>query len=130
MGEASYSQLTIWEYSLPSLVTNVGYYRTLPPQTVAHVNMESEIDDIINVLADFIRYPEKYRKMGEAGRAYLEQWFNPQDYAQSIIEINKSNSNLNYVKRMMVQRCAQRYKDLHVEGHEKRIIKNVLGLFG
>lgn len=130
MGEASYSQLTIWEHSLPSLVTNIGYYRNLPTHTVAHVNIESEIDDIIKILADFIQYPEKYWKMGEAGRAYLEQWSNPQDYVQSIIEIIKVNSNLNYIKRMMVQRCAQRNKDFHVEGHEKRIIKTVLGLLG
>ncbi len=37
MGEASGSQLRIWAHALPSLVTRVGWYATLPDDAVAHV---------------------------------------------------------------------------------------------
>ena len=38
MGEASGSQLRIWAHALPSLVTNVGWYATLPADTVVHIS--------------------------------------------------------------------------------------------
>ena len=43
MGEASASQLRIWEHALPSLVTRVGWYASLPEDAVAHVRPENEV---------------------------------------------------------------------------------------
>jgi len=40
MGEASLSQLVIWEHALPALVTRVGWYATLPEDTAAFIRHE------------------------------------------------------------------------------------------
>src|SRR5262249_24407993 len=63
MGEASASQLEIWRYSLPSLVSDTGWYATLPKDTVAVVRRDSEVEDILNHLGDFLRNPGTYRQL-------------------------------------------------------------------
>ena len=58
MGEASASQLRIWRHSLPSLVTDIGWYAMLPNEVVARVRPEAELEDIQTHLANFLRTPE------------------------------------------------------------------------
>ncbi len=64
MGEASVSQLQIWDHALPSLVTRVGWYATLPQETVAFVRPEHEITDIQAHLHAFVDDPGRYAHMG------------------------------------------------------------------
>jgi glycosyltransferase involved in cell wall biosynthesis len=87
MGEASLSQLLIWEHGLPSLVTQVGWYATLPRESVAFVRPESEIQDIRRHLRKFLEDPEGFAEMGLRGRETLEREHSPERYAESLLHL-------------------------------------------
>lgn len=82
MGEASESQLRIWNHGLPALVTRVGMYASLPEDTVAFVRPENEIEDIQAHLRAFLGDPSRYARMGENGRRRLETHHAPTTYAR------------------------------------------------
>jgi ubiquinone/menaquinone biosynthesis C-methylase UbiE/glycosyltransferase involved in cell wall biosynthesis len=86
MGEASVSQLQIWGHALPSLVTKVGWYASLPVETVAFVRPEHEIADIQAHLRAFLSDPQRYARMGEEGRRYVQTHHTPGAYVQAIID--------------------------------------------
>jgi SAM-dependent methyltransferase/glycosyltransferase involved in cell wall biosynthesis len=87
MGEASVSQLQIWDHALPSLVTKVGWYANLPEEAVAHVRPDHEIADIQTHLRAFLDDPGRFAKMGERSRRILESDHSPAAYAQAIIAL-------------------------------------------
>jgi glycosyltransferase involved in cell wall biosynthesis len=86
MGEASGGQLRIWAHGLPSLVTKVGWYATLPADTVARVRPDDkEVEDIQTHLRGFLEDRERFVRMGENGRKLLEQQHSPDRYARSLV---------------------------------------------
>jgi glycosyltransferase involved in cell wall biosynthesis len=87
MGEASASQLRIWEHALPSLVTRVGWYASLSPDAVAHVRPENEVADIRSHLESFSQDPERFGRMGQHGRRLVETEHHPQAYVDTIISL-------------------------------------------
>jgi ubiquinone/menaquinone biosynthesis C-methylase UbiE/glycosyltransferase involved in cell wall biosynthesis len=87
MGEASVSQLQIWDHALPSLVTRVGWYAGLPEETVAFVRPDHEIADIRGHLRAFLADPSRYAKIGEHGRRLLEGRYTPEGYTQAILTL-------------------------------------------
>jgi hypothetical protein len=86
MGEASGSQLRIWNHALPTLVTKVGMYASLPPEAVAFVGVEEEILDIQSHLRALLANPARFAAMGEAGRRLLEERHAPSSYARTVRE--------------------------------------------
>ncbi len=86
MGEASVSQLQIWDHALPSLVTKVGWYASLPAETVAFVRPEHEIMDIQTHLQAFLCDPGRYAQMGKDACQYLQTHHTPGAYVQAIID--------------------------------------------
>jgi glycosyltransferase involved in cell wall biosynthesis len=91
MGEASASQLRIWAYALPSLVTKVGWYSSLSEETVAHVRPEHEVADIQSHLKGFLKDPAHFARMGEQGLRILKQEHHPEMYVRTILAL-ASNS--------------------------------------
>jgi hypothetical protein len=87
MGEASGSQLRIWENALPALVSDVGWYAELPAGTVFHIPPGEEIVGIRRHLAALRQDTEPYRQAGLAGRRVLEAAHLPGDYARGLIAI-------------------------------------------
>ncbi len=87
MGEASASQLRIWQHGLPSLVTDVGWYSTLPVGTVGKVRRDFELADLQMHLAEILRAPERYRAMGEAGRTYVNAHHTIEVYLDALWEL-------------------------------------------
>ena len=87
MGEASGSQLHLWQYGLPSLVTRRAWYATLPEETVAFVRPEHEIEDIQRHLAEFLRDPESYRALGRNGRRYVAENHSIENYADALLQV-------------------------------------------
>jgi ubiquinone/menaquinone biosynthesis C-methylase UbiE/glycosyltransferase involved in cell wall biosynthesis len=85
MGEASMSQLQIWNHALPSLVTRVGWYADLPEDAVMFVRPEQEIGDIRAHLSAFLTNPRYYTAVGENGRRLLEAHHTPTAYARAIV---------------------------------------------
>lgn len=87
MGEASGTQLHLWQYGLPSLVTRRAWYATLPEDSVAFVRPEHEIEDIQRHLASFLRDPESYRVLGRNGRRHVAEHHSIEKYASALLEV-------------------------------------------
>ena len=86
MGESSGSQLRIWDHALPSLVTRIGWYATIPDDAVAFVRPGREVEDIQLHLRAFLADPERFARMGERGRRMLEEHHQPAAYVRAILE--------------------------------------------
>jgi glycosyltransferase involved in cell wall biosynthesis len=87
MGEASGSQLRIWAHALPSLVTNVGWYATLPPDAVAFVSPGTdEIGGIQAHLQAFLEDPRRFQQMGKKGFEILKEQHTPEQYAEGLLD--------------------------------------------
>lgn len=87
MGEASFSQLRIWQHRLPALVTQVGWYAEQPENVVCFVRPESEIEDIQQHLQAFIQWPDRFEQMGERGYQRLLALHQPDAYAQALVQL-------------------------------------------
>jgi SAM-dependent methyltransferase/glycosyltransferase involved in cell wall biosynthesis len=87
MGEASLSQLQMWDHALPTLVTRVGWYANCPEDAVAFVRPEHEIRDIQAHLRAFLANPDQFAIMGERGRRILEEQHAPEVYTQAVMDL-------------------------------------------
>lgn len=87
MGEASGSQLRLWDHALPSLVTKTGWYASLPEDAVAFVRTEHETEDISAHLRALLLDPARFKAMGERGQQVLEEEHTPENYADAIIDL-------------------------------------------
>jgi glycosyltransferase involved in cell wall biosynthesis len=87
MGEASGSQLYIWDAALPSLVTRTGWYASLPGDAVFFVEPDDEVATIQSHLTALRRDPERFRRAGLRGRELLLQHHAPAAYAQGLVAI-------------------------------------------
>ncbi|BAQ63738.1 glycosyltransferase [Geminocystis sp. NIES-3709] len=110
MGEASGSQMRLWNHSLPSLVTKIGWYSNLNSSAVAFVRHDREIEDIHKHLQGFLDNPSHYQQMGRKGKKILETDHRPELYAEAIVnfvtEISKYRSHSSIdriVKRVAIE---------------------------
>jgi glycosyltransferase involved in cell wall biosynthesis len=88
MGEASGSQLRIWAHGLPSLVSRVGWYASLPAEAVVFVRPDTnEVADIQAGLRAFLAEPGAFAAMGARGRRELEEQHSCEQYANTIAEM-------------------------------------------
>lgn len=87
MGEASGSQLRIWNASAAAVVTDLGWYGSLPDDTVFKIPLEEEA----TALQDLVRRIAADRTLGAgigaAGRARLEERHTPAIYAEAVAEV-------------------------------------------
>ena len=86
MGEASGSQLRIWNAARASLVTNAGWYAALPPDAAFFVDPAFEAQDIARHLRALKADPAPYYKSGLRGRAILETRHGPDGYVTALLE--------------------------------------------
>lgn len=87
MGEASISQLRIWAHSLPTLVTRIGWYGSLPENVVAHVRMEHEGADIQRHLNAFLSSPDRFAEMGDQGHRLLGEEHSVARYVEAVLDL-------------------------------------------
>lgn len=87
MGEASLTQLMIWDFCLPSLVTLAGWFSELPAGTMLPVRLEHEVEDICTHLTALAADPRLRREIGLNGRRYLESEHDPMNYVRSLVEL-------------------------------------------
>jgi glycosyltransferase involved in cell wall biosynthesis len=87
MGEASGSQLHVWQFALPALVSQTAWYATLPADAVGFVRLEHETEDIQMHLANFLADPQRYREMGMNGQRFVKQHCGTGAYADGIMEL-------------------------------------------
>ncbi len=85
VGEASLSQLIIWDHSLPTLVEYVGWYADLPLEAVSFIRPEHEIADLKVRLRNFLADPQWFERMGKQGRRILKERHAPDSYADALL---------------------------------------------
>ena len=101
MGEASISQLRIWRYALPSLVTRLDWYAGLPANTVAFVEPDHELEGVHKHLSAFLADPESFRRMGESGYQHLKTVHNPGNYVRELMEFAVECRNFRGIRPLM-----------------------------
>jgi glycosyltransferase involved in cell wall biosynthesis len=89
MGEASLSQLEMWSYSLPTLVTREGWYERLDHRAVAFVRPRHEVPDIREHLRAFLADPERFARMGRVGRQILTTDHSPERYVTALLDFGR-----------------------------------------
>jgi len=118
MGEASGSQLRIWNAGAPAVVTREGWYASLPENVVYFVDQNEEITQLRALFEklDAERDAGK-KKTGLAGRAYFEANHAPKIYAQEIAifanEVSlKANQDLALRSRTEQLRALKMHPDM------------------
>ena len=94
MGEASGSQLRIWAHALPSVVSRVGWYATLPEDAVFHIDPANEIPELVWHLLAFAADRERYLLAGRRGREIVLATHAPERYADALLAIAAQASAL------------------------------------
>jgi glycosyltransferase involved in cell wall biosynthesis len=89
MGEASASQLRIWDHALPTLVTRLGWYAGLPQTVVSFVRPENEVEDIQSHLRAFAVNPSAYVAKGQNGRRLLKEGHRVDSYVDAVMRLAK-----------------------------------------
>ena len=136
MGECSLSQLRFWEHALPTLVTPVGWYASLPRDTVAYVHQENEESDLHHHFTEYLTTPEIYRRMGQNGRSYLLENHSAEKYVKGISDF-ASDSKHHHMRRMssyLAARVGEVYGQWHSDVSQDvlfaRAAQNILSISG
>ncbi len=94
MGEASGSQLRIWDHALPSLVTHTEGYATMPPETVFFVRPDHERADVQEHLRQFLERPLDFARAGQRGQQWLLEHHLPATYVAGLEELFQAADGL------------------------------------
>lgn len=86
MGEASYSQLTLWNHAVPTIVSDVGWYADLPRGSVYHIDPRRTLPELTRAIATFFAEPARFAEMGRLGRQALEARHSPSGYVERLTE--------------------------------------------
>jgi glycosyltransferase involved in cell wall biosynthesis len=87
MGEASGSQLRIWNASAAAVVTDLGWYGSLPDATVFKIPLEGETAALQSLVRRLHADRHLGETIGEAGRTRLQSHHTPALYAQGVAEV-------------------------------------------
>lgn len=102
MGEASGSQVRIWNASATAVVTDLGWYATLPEDCVLKVALEREGPALVETLRAVEADRGICARIGAAGRARLLARHTPERYATAIADIAR-RSEADARERMLVE---------------------------
>jgi glycosyltransferase involved in cell wall biosynthesis len=126
MGEASSSQLRIWDHALPSLVTRIDGYADLPADSVDFVRPEFERRDIEHHLRHFLAQPGFFRQKGLRGRQRLLEAHSPAAYAaelRALCEVHLDALRTRYNRLALagrVGRLLPAWEDRHLAATRER----------
>ena len=87
MGEASGSQMRIWNAAAPSVVTDLGWYADLPEGTVFKIDPDDETAALQRLVCRLAEDPAAGRDVAAAGRARLKAAHTPALYARKVAEV-------------------------------------------
>jgi len=90
MGEASGSQLRIWNAAAASVVTDQGWYHHLPEGTVFRVPVEEDVAALRALLERLDKDRTIGQSLGAAGYARLVECHGPAEYADGIAEVARA----------------------------------------
>lgn len=86
MGEASLSQLYLWAFGLPTLVTRTGWYSEQPESTVFAIDPADEINGIMAFFETAFANPDSLLEVGRAGQRWVATEHSPESYAKTVVE--------------------------------------------
>lgn len=90
MGEASGSQLRVWNAATAAVVTDQGWYHHLPKDCVFHISLEDEKADLQDLLQRFSKDRRIGQSIGLAGHNHFCKYHSPASYADGIVEIARA----------------------------------------
>ena len=86
MGEASASQLLLWSFAIPCLVSRVGWYAEQDGSTVRFCTAGQEVEGITAFLDEALDEPRTLIDLGMAGHLHVTQHHGVDDYARDVLE--------------------------------------------
>jgi glycosyltransferase involved in cell wall biosynthesis len=86
LGEASFSQLTLWNHAVPTIVSDVGWYADLPKETVYAIDPRRAAVELVRAIASFFAEPARFAEMGRRGKRELETRHSPRTYVERLSE--------------------------------------------
>ena len=86
MGEASGGILRSWSLGTPALVTDAGWYASLPDDVAPRIPADNDVEGIISTIRQLAGDPERFRQIGEAARAYAKAQHGPERYADLLAQ--------------------------------------------
>jgi hypothetical protein len=137
MGEASHSQLHLWAYGLPTLVTKTGWYAEQPAGTVVTADPHSEVDDIKDFFARSFEQPESLLEVGRSGRDWLKANHTTSTYVRDLVDFAERVGSLPswILSRHFSERAATAISSLHLDPDQLpfrpslvRVIKSLAGI--
>ncbi|MEP2987053.1 MAG: glycosyltransferase family 1 protein [Sulfitobacter sp.] len=99
MGEASGSQLRIWNAGAPAAVTRKAWYAELPDNVAYFIDLEDEVAQLHSLFETLAADRSSGLEVGAAGRAYFEAHHDPASYAEEIIKIASQSTEI-YSKKL------------------------------
>ena len=84
MGETSGSILRSWAHATPTLVTDAGWYATLPNRIVKKISIENERTDLVQALKHLASNPTFYQKLGIEAAGFVRANHDPDGYAKAL----------------------------------------------
>ena len=87
VGEASGSQLRIWNAGAAAAVSDQGFYAGLPDETVFKIPPEGERAELTALIRRFAADRDIGCEVGRQGRRHFEAYHTPDRYARGIAEI-------------------------------------------
>jgi len=140
IGEASGTQMRIWNNSAPSAVTDDGWFKFLPDDTVLKIAPGDEIAAIGSILDKLAVDRRCYDSLGARGRATLIELHSPVDYAASVFEFLKQfgaferrhsqSSTSNYLRQRQNSICADEPRGRKAARTGSQTQKLTFGLVG
>jgi glycosyltransferase involved in cell wall biosynthesis len=94
LGEASGSQLRIWDHALPTLAIRSGWFAEIPEEFFLWIDPRREEGDIHRMLSWALENRPRLSEMGERAREYLRQHHDPACYAEGLVAAILENRNL------------------------------------
>lgn len=87
MGEASGSQLRVWNSGSAAVVTEQGWYSSIPEGSVFRVSVENEAQDLRNLILKLSKSRKMGESVGKSGREHLLQSHGVDRYAEEIVSV-------------------------------------------
>jgi glycosyltransferase involved in cell wall biosynthesis len=123
LGEASYSQLTLWNYAVPTIVSDSGWYADLPPNSVYAIDPRQAMPELARAVAAFLAEPTRFAEIGRCGRQTLEELHGPSLYVERLtdfIERVNKESGAPHAAETMARRTGQAWRELNLPWQAER----------
>ena len=87
MGEASGGILRAWHHQVPTMVSDSGWYASLPDDIVVKIPPDNSPDAIRATLGNLIDHSETFRRTGEKSRQWLDVHHRPATYVRGLEKV-------------------------------------------